>query len=64
MYNIIYGAENVCHVPLQYTQFNQIRVFGEIYTSSRSRTSRSSAVIAVWSHLSGILTSNPTIENV
>ena len=64
MYNILYGAEHVDHVPLQHTQFHQIRVFEQMYTSLKSRSSRSSAIIAVWPHLSGIVTSNTSMEDV
>ena len=55
---------NVKHVPLCYTQFHQVRVFEQIYTSMKSRTSRSSVVIAVWPHLTSILTTQPTMEDV
>ena len=64
MYGVLYGIENINMVPRKYTQFNQIRIIDQIYTSSRSRTSRSSVVIAVWSHLSSILSSNPTMNYV
>ena len=64
MYKILYGNENVKHVPLRYTQFHQVRVFEQIYTSMKSRTCRSSVVIAVWSHLTSILTTQPTMEDV
>ena len=55
---------DVDHVPLQYTQFHHIRVFEQIYTSTKLRTSRSSAVIAIWPYLSGILTSGPSMDHV
>ena len=55
----LYGAEHVGYVPLQYTQFG---VFHEICTSAKSRTTRFSAVIAVWPHLSGMQTSNCSKE--
>ena len=64
MYKVLYGNENVKHVPLCYTQFHQVRVFEQIYTSMKSRTSRSSVVIAVWPHLTSILTTQPTMEDV
>ena len=63
MYRVIY--ENVVHVPLRYTEFNQIKVFDRIYTSTKSRTTRSAAFIAIWPHLSGILTSrHPQVQDV
>ena len=40
MYDTLYGAKHVDYVPLQYKQFNQIRVFQEIYTSRKSRTTQ------------------------
>ena len=64
MYKVLYGDENVKHVPLRYTQLHQVRVFEQIYTSMKSRTCRSSVVIAVWSHLTSILTTQPTMEDV
>ena len=39
-------------------------MFEQIYTSLKSRSSKSSAIIAVWPHLSGIVTSNCNVENV
>ena len=37
----------------------------QIYTSTKSRTTRSSAIIALWPYLSGILTSRrPTMEDI
>ena len=63
MYRVIY--ENVVHVPLRYTEFNQIKVFDRIYTSTKSRITRSAAFIAIWPHLSGILTSRrPQVQDV
>ena len=64
MYDVLYGVENVIMVPFKYIQFNQTRIFEQIYTSSKSRTSRSSVVIAVWPHSSSILSSNPTMNDV
>ena len=64
MYDVLYGVENVIMVPLKYIQFNQTHIFEQIYTSLKSRTSRSSVVIAVWSHSSSILSSNPTMNDV
>ena len=57
----LYGDENIKHVPLRYTQFHQVCVFDQIYTSMKSRTARSSVVIAVWPHLTSILTTQLTI---
>lgn len=56
MYCTLYGTESVQYVPLQYTQYNQIRVFHENFICTKSRSARSSAIIAIWPHLSGILT--------
>ena len=65
MYSAIYDVENVQHVPLRYVQFRQIRIFEQLYTSSRSRTNCSSAIVAFWPHLSGILTSRqPSVDDV
>ena len=63
MYRAIY--ENVVHVPLRYTEFNQIKVFNCIYTFTKSRTSRSAAFIAIWPHISRIFTSKrPQVQDV
>ena len=65
MYQSIYGHQNVLHVPLRYTEFNQIKVLEQVYTSAKSRTSRSAIILAFWPHLSHILTSRcPTIEDI
>lgn len=65
MYSALYGADNINHVPLRYTEFKQVRVLEQMYTSTRARTSRSSAIIAVWPHLTGILTSiPPSVEHI
>lgn len=42
--------------PLCHEQFSQLKVFGEIYTSRKSRTNKSQchAVISVWPTLTGI----------
>ena len=63
MYTALYGAENVDHVPLRYTQFIQVQIFEQTYTSAKSRTSRSSGIIATWPYLAGILTSRPPSMN-
>ena len=65
MYHTIYCPQNVEHVPLRYTQFLQIQTFEQIYTCTRSRTTRSSAIVAIWPHLSGILPASLScIDNI
>ena len=65
MYHAIYGAENVVHIPLRCTEYNQIKVLEQIYTSTKSRTTRSAVIIAIWPHLSGILTSmRPQVQDI
>ena len=65
MYHAIYGAENVVHIPLRCTEYNQIKALEQIYTSTKSRTTRSAVIIAIWPHLSGILTSTrPQVQDI
>ena len=65
MYSAIYDVESVQHVPLRYVEFHQIRIFEQLYTSARSRTNCSSAIVAFWPHLSGILSSRqPSVDDV
>ena len=65
MYHAIYVAENVVHIPLRCTEYNQIKVLEQICTSTKSRTTRSAVIIAIWPHLSGILTSTrPQVQDI
>ena len=56
MYDILYGIENVVHVPLQYVEFSNVKVFNKTYLSEKSRAKKSPAIIAAWSSVSDILT--------
>ena len=65
MYIGLYGSGNIIHVPLRYTQYSLIKVFEQTFTSNRSRTSRSSSVLAIWPHSSGsLITAQPSIEHI
>jgi len=65
MYNMIYSAENVTHIPLHYKEFNQIEIYNQIYTSSKAHTKRSTTIIAIWPSLTGkILTRDYKTEDV
>ena len=55
----IYGIDRVSYVPLQYKECRQINVMGEIYTSEKSRSERSSAILAAWPSVSGVLLRTP-----
>ena len=44
-------------MPLRYVEFHDIKVFQKIYVSKKSRSRKSSAVLAVWPSPSGIITS-------
>ena len=57
MYEAIYGVENVVHVPLQYVEFRDLKVFDKTFISEKSRSKKSSAIIAAWPSITGILTS-------
>ena len=57
MYSVLYGLENVVHVPLRYEEFHSVEVFNEMYTSVKSRTTKSAAIVAAWPSPGGILTS-------
>ena len=57
MYSTIYGAQNVLHVPLYYEEFREVKLFQNTYTSSKSRSTRSATVAAIWPSPSGILDS-------
>lgn len=65
MYAAIYGEENLVHVPLRYEEFHEIKIFEKTYISSKSRSTRSSSILAVWPTPSGILTSRtPSSEDI
>ena len=53
MYSVLYGAEAVNHVPLRYEECTQVEVFGKLFTSLKSRSRQSSAVMAVWRSVIG-----------
>ena len=56
MYCAIYGKEFVVQVPLRYEEFYQLKIFKSVLSTSKSRSSKSTAVIAAWPSPSGILT--------
>ena len=65
MYSVLYGSENVVHVPLRYEEFRSVEVFNEMYTSVKSRTTKSAAIVAAWPSPGGILTSrNPSQDDI
>ena len=65
MYTAIYGKENVVKVPLRYEEFYQLQVLQSYFSSSKSRTSRSAAVLAARPSPCGILTGRrPTANDV
>lgn len=62
----MYGTHRVIHVPLCYHEFNQIKVLGELYTSFKSRSERSTAIIAAWPCVTGgvLASRQPTMEDL
>ena len=65
MYSVLYGKESIVNVPLRYEEFYQLEVFQYMLSSSKSRTSKSAAVIAAWPSPCGILTERiPTADDV
>lgn len=56
MYSTIYGAQNV-HVPLYYEEFCEVKLCQNTYTSSKSRSTRSATIAAIWPSPSSILDS-------
>lgn len=52
MYTVLYGDKTV-HVPLRYEEFSDLEVFGTLYTSLKSRSHRSAAIMGLWPGLNG-----------
>lgn len=64
MYSTIYG-QGVTHIPLRYEEFREVKVFEEVYTSAKSKSTRSSVIVAVWPSPLGILSSRrPTRDDI
>ncbi len=55
MYCKLYTADSITQVPLRHEEFSQVEVFGQLFTSLKSRSQRSSTVSAMWSGLSGTI---------
>ena len=55
MYVKLYSPELVQHVPMRYEQITQLDVFGQIYISLKSRSSKSRAIMAIWPGLNGAI---------
>ena len=53
MYTTLYPAELVKLIPMQYEEFNQVEIFQQIYTSSKSRSHKSTTIMAIWPSLTG-----------
>jgi hypothetical protein len=53
VYSTLYRLEMITHIPLRYEEFSQIEVFGQVYTSNKSRSHSSSAIMALWTGLNG-----------
>ena len=49
----LYSAEQITHIPMLYQEFNQVDIFKQIYTSSKSRCHKSTTIMAIWSSLTG-----------
>ena len=44
----IYGVDSIDHIPLRYEEFSDMQVFGQVFISLKSRSQRSTAVMAIW----------------
>ena len=65
MYAALYGLYRIEYIPLYHQRFNQIKIMGDLFTSAKSRTTRSAAVLATWPSVTGILSSrNPIREDL
>lgn len=65
MYAAIYGNENIVHVPLHYEEYREVEIHGTTYISAKSRSSRSSSIVAVWPSPRGVLeTRTPSKEDI
>ena len=61
----LYSAEQITHVPMLYQEFNQVDIFKQIYTSSKSRCHKSTTIMAIWPSLTGeILDRSYKLEDV
>ena len=65
MYSVLYGEHAVNHVPLRYEEFSDLKILGELYTSLKSRSHGSAAIVGMWPGLnSKIITRRCTSEDV
>ena len=54
-YSILYSSESVQHVPMRYEEFSQIEIFGQVFTSLKSRSRRSCVIMAIWPSVTGAI---------
>lgn len=65
VYMKLYTPDTVQHVPMRYEEFYQIVVFGQVFTSLKSRSHKSTAIMAIWPGVTGnILDRNCTSEDI
>ena len=65
MYATLYGQDNIAHIPLRYVEYHEVKALETVFISAKSRSTRSSTIIAVWPSPSGILTSRaPSVDDV
>ena len=48
VYKMLYPDIVIDHIPMIYEQFNELKVFNEIFTSKRSKGNHSSIICAFW----------------
>ena len=61
----VYTSKIIKHVLLNYKEFHQIEIYGHCYTSSKSRSRRSTCIMAIWPNCIGKITDhNCTSEDV
>ena len=52
------GQSVIQHVPMKYTEFYQVKVYGHWYTSLRSRSHKSTCIMAIWPNCIGKIISH------
>lgn len=64
MYSVLYGEQAVDRVPLRYEEVTQLKVFGDLLTSLKSRSKSSTAIMATWRGLNGKIVRRSNSEDV
>ena len=54
---MLYPDIVIDHIPMIYEQFNELKVFNEMFTSKRSKGNHSSIICAFWAVIGGNIAS-------